>query len=117
MEDDGRVHETMHIPPMKKQLPPHGMRIYARMLFYALCFLAIIASREQMTSAGGPLTHSLGRGLNQIMLTSSKLGLGVALICWEQTSEDSMIGRGGRQLGRASHKAFIESSKVRLFAD
>jgi len=116
MEDDGRVHETMRLPPMKKHRSPQGMRIYGRMLFYTLCFLAMIATREQLTSGERPLTHSLGRGLNQILLTSSKLGLGFALICGEQSSEDTMIGRGGRTLGRSAHKAFIEASKVELFA-
>ncbi|MCU0779131.1 MAG: hypothetical protein MUF86_15890 [Akkermansiaceae bacterium] len=101
---------------MKKHRPPQGMRIYARMLFYTLCFLAMIASREQWTSGGGPLTDSLGRGLNQILLASSKLGLGFALICGEESPADTLIGRGGRKLGRSAHKAFIEASKVELFA-
>lgn len=102
---------------MKKHRPPQGMRVYARMLFYALCFLAIIASREQLTSGGGPLTQSLGRGLNQILLASSKLGLGFALICAEASSDDTVVGRSSQRLGKAAHKAFVESSKVRLFAD
>ncbi len=102
---------------MKKHRPPQGMRICARMLFYTLCFLAIIASREFLTSGGGPLTHSLGRGLNQVMLASSTLGLGFALICAESSSDDTVVGRSSRKLGRAAHKAFIESTKVRLFAD
>jgi hypothetical protein len=101
---------------MKKQLPPQGMRVYARMLFYTLCFLAMIATREQLTSGERPLTHSLGRGLNQILLASSKLGLGFALICGEETSKDTMIGRSGQRLGRSAHKAFIEATKVQLFA-
>lgn len=92
------------------------MRLYARMLFYTLCFLSMIATREQLSSGGGPLTDSLGRGLNQILLVSSKLGLGFALICGEESSDDTMIGRGGRTLGRSAHKAFIEASKVELFA-
>jgi hypothetical protein len=102
---------------MNKHGPPQGMRIYARMLFYTLCFLSMIATREQLTAGGGPLTHSLGLGLNQIMLSSSKLGLGFALICAEVSSDDTVVGRSSRRLGKASHKAFIESSKVRLFAD
>lgn len=93
------------------------MRIATRMLCYTLCFLSIIASRELLTSGDGPLTKSLGRGLNQILLASSKLGLGFALIFREETSGDTMIGKGTQKLGRAAHKAFIESSKVEFFAD
>lgn len=109
--------EPMCLPPMKKQGPPQGMRIWPRMLIYTICFLAIIASREQLTSGGGPLTHTLGRGLNQIMLASSKLGLGIALLGAEASADDTVVGRSSRKLGKASHKAFVESTKVRLFAD
>lgn len=93
------------------------MRICSRMLFYTLCFLAVIASREFLIFDGGPLTNILGRGANQILQTSSKLGLGFALICKEEISDDSMIGRGGYRLGRVAHKGFVESTKVELFAE
>jgi hypothetical protein len=103
-------------PHMKKQRPPQGMRIWPRMLVYTICFLAIIASREWLSSGGGPLTHSLGRGMNNIMLASSKLGLGFAMLGKEAGADDTMVGRSSHQLGKLSYRAFVESTKVRLFA-
>lgn len=99
---------------MKKLRPLQGMRVVSRMQFYTLCFLAVIASREFLIFGGGPLTTFLGRGANQILQASSKLGLGFALICKEEICDHSMIGRGGQKLGRVAHKAFVESAKVEL---
>ena len=102
---------------MKKSPKPGGMRLVPRLMCYAIAFFALIAARESFLKDGGPLTESLGRGFNNVLMVGSKLGLGFALICDEQIDRDSAVGRGGQKLGRASHKAYIDAQKVELYGN
>jgi hypothetical protein len=102
---------------MKKSPSPGGKRLAIRLMCYAVAFFALIAARESFLKDGGPLTDSLGRGFNNVLMVGSKLGLGFALICDEQTARDSAMGRGGQKLGRASHKAYVDAQKVELYGN
>lgn len=89
-----------------------GSRIGLRALIYSIAFLAIIGVRETLTQGGGPLSDNLGRMFNKTLMTSSKLGLGLADMCVENSEPDSMIGRSGRAVGRVARKAFIDAYLV-----
>jgi CRISPR/Cas system type I-B associated protein Csh2 (Cas7 group RAMP superfamily) len=102
---------------MKKNHSPGGTRIGLRVLLYSFVFLAVIGTRETLSSdRNGPVSINLGVAFNRVLMTSSKLGLGVALLNQDKRGENTMIGRYSLALGIASHKAFVSSAKVDLFA-
>lgn len=102
---------------MKKNHSPGGARICLRVLFYSFVFLAVIGLRESLSNGSGPVSNKLGMAFNQVLMSSSKLGLGFALMNHDKQGEDTLIGRCSRSLGVASHKAYVSSAKVDLFAD
>ena len=101
---------------MKKNHPPGGIRIGMRLLFYSFTFIAMIGTRETLSAGSGPISDTLGRAFNRVLMTSSKFALGFALMNQDEKGEETMIGRYSRILGIASHKAFVSSAKVELFA-
>lgn len=101
---------------MKKNHSPGGAGIGLRVLFYSFVFLAMIGMRETLTDGNGPISNKLGIAFNRVLMTSSKLGLGLALLNHDQRGEDTTIGRYSRALGLASHKAFVNAAKVDIFA-
>ncbi len=101
---------------MKKNHPLGGTRIVMRVLFYAFAFIAVIGARETLTSGNGPVSNTLGSAFNQVLMASSKLGLGFAQMNADEQGENTVIGRYSRSLGKASHKAYVSSAKVDLFA-
>ena len=102
---------------MKKSHSPGGTRICMRVLFYSIAFVAVIGTRETLSDRTGPISANLGRAFNQTLMASSKLGIGFALMIREQTPDESQLGRYGRSLGIASHKAFIFASEMDPYID
>ncbi len=101
---------------MKKTHSPGGARIGLRVLFYSFVFLAVIGTRETLSNSGGPVSNKLGIAFNQVLMASSKFGLGIALLNQDKRGENTMIGRYSLALGMAAHKAFVSASKVDIFA-
>lgn len=101
---------------MKKNHSPGGAGIGLRVLFYSIVFLAMIGMRESLTEGNGPISNKLGMAFNKVLMSSSKLGLGLALLNHDQSGEGTRIGRYSRALGLASHEAFVSASKVDIFA-
>jgi hypothetical protein len=83
---------------------------------YSFLFLALMGMRETMSSGTGPVSDTLGKVFNQALKSSSKLGLGLALMSADKQNENTMVGRYSHQLGVASHKAYVSSAKVDLFS-
>lgn len=101
---------------MKKNHSPGGTRVGLRVLFYSFVFLAVIGTRETLSHQSGPVSNNLGIAFNRVLMTSAKLGLGLALLNKDERGEHTTIGRYSLALGIASHKAFVSSAKVDLFA-
>jgi hypothetical protein len=101
---------------MKKNHSPGGTRIGLRVLFYSFVFLALMGTREVLSNTDGPVSNQLGIAFNRVLMTSSKLALGVALMSQDKLNENTMFGRYSLALGKAAHQAFISASKVELFA-
>ncbi|MES2923479.1 MAG: hypothetical protein V4819_18130 [Verrucomicrobiota bacterium] len=101
---------------MKKNHSPGGARIGLRVLFYSFVFLAMIGMRETLSVGNGPVSNKLGMAFNRVLMTSSKLGLGLALLNQDRLGENTMIGRYSLALGMASHEAFVSAAKVDIFA-
>lgn len=101
---------------MKKNHSPGGTRIGLRVLFYSFVFFAVIGTRETLSDGCGPISNQLGTAFNRVLMASSKLGLGLALLNQDKGGENTMIGRYSLALGIASHKAFVSASKVEIFA-
>jgi hypothetical protein len=100
---------------VKKNHPPGGTRIVLRVLMYSFAFISVIGMRETLTSGSGPVSETLGRAFNQVLMSSSKLGLGFALMSRDEQGEDTMVGRYSHKLGVASHRAYVSSAKVDLY--
>lgn len=101
---------------MNKNHSPGGVRIVMRVLFYTSIFVAIIGMRETLTEGHGPVSNKLGRVLNQVLMTSSQVGLGVAMMNSDKRGEHTLVGHYSRALGKASHEAFVSAAKVDIFA-
>ena len=101
---------------MKKNHSPGGTRVCLRVLLYTIVFFAVIGTRETLREGSGPLSNRLGSAFNRVLMASSKLGLGFALLNNDKLGENTMIGRYSLALGKASHKAFVSAAKVDLFA-
>lgn len=92
------------------------MGIAVRMLAYPMAFIAMIGIREILSDGTGPVNQNLGMAFNKTLMTSSKFGLGVALMNDDQSGDRTLIGRGSRALGKASHKAYVSAAKVELYS-
>ena len=101
---------------MKKNHSPGGIRIILRVLFYSFVFLAMIGTRETLSNQSGPVSNTLGAAFNRVLMTSSKLGLGLAMLSSDKRGERTIIGRYSHALGIACHKTFVSAAKVDLFA-
>lgn len=101
---------------MKKHHPPSGKGIAVRVLGYSMAFIAVIGIRESLTDGNGPVSQCLCRVFNRTLMASSKLGLGVALMNQDSPGDLTVIGKGSKMLGRASHRAFVSAAKVDLYA-
>jgi hypothetical protein len=100
---------------MKKNHPPSGMGITVRMLVYPMAFIAMLGIREVLSDGTGPVSQNLGMVFNKTLMTSSKFGLGVALMNEDSPGERTLIGKTSRELGKASHKAYVSAAKVELY--
>ncbi len=101
---------------MKKYHSPGGIRIGMRVLIYSIAFIAIVDTRETLADGTGPVSRKLGDACNKLLMASSKLGLGFALMNADHGDEDTLVGRWSRRLGITSHEAFVSAAKVDLFA-
>jgi hypothetical protein len=101
---------------MKKNHPPSGMSIAVRMLAYPMAFIAMIGIREILSDGTGPVNQNLGMVFNKTLMTTSKLGLGVALMNEDSSGERTLVGKTSRELGKASHKAYVSAAKVELYS-
>lgn len=101
---------------MKKNHPRGGARIYLRVSLYSFAFLVLMGTRETLSDGTGPVSGTLGRAFNEVLMASSKLGLGFSMMNLDKPGENTMIGRYSRELGIASHRAFISSAKVDIYA-
>jgi hypothetical protein len=100
---------------MRKNHPSSGRGIAWRMLVYSLTFSALIGVRENLTGHGGPISDAAGAAINGMLKASSKLGLGIAQMSEDPPGDVTLIGQGGRMLGKASHEAFVSASKVEIY--
>ena len=75
----------------------------------------MIGVRETLTGQGGPISDGVGHAFNQMLKASSKLGLGIAQMSQDNPGDISLIGQGGRMLGKASHQGFVSASKVEIY--
>lgn len=101
---------------MKKNHPRGGVRIYLRALLYSFAFVALMGVRETLSDGNGPVSDTLGKVFNEVLMASSKLGLGFAMMNLDAPGENTMVGRYSRELGIASHNAFVRSAKVNIYA-
>jgi hypothetical protein len=101
---------------MKKNHPPSGMGFAVRMLVYPMAFIAMLGIREILSDGNGPVSQNLGMVFNKTLMTSSKFGLGVALMNEDNPGERTLIGKSSRALGMASHQAYVSAAKVELYA-
>jgi hypothetical protein len=101
---------------MKKNHSPGGAPVYCRVLLYSIAFIALIGTRETLSGKSGPVSDRLGSAFNRVLLVSSKMGLGFALMNHQADDQSSMLARCNRSLGTASHRAFVSAAKVDLFA-
>ena len=101
---------------MKKNHSPSGMGIAVRMLVYPMAFIAVLGIREILSDGTGPVSQNLGIVFNKTLMTSSKFGLGVALMSKDNPGERTLIGQSSRALGKASHQAYVSAAKVELYA-
>ena len=87
-----------------------------RLLTYSLAFIAIIGARETLSEGNGPVTNNLRVIFNKTLMTSSKIGLGVALMNCDEAGDVTVIGKGSKMLGQASHRAYVSAAKVDIYA-
>lgn len=101
---------------MKKNRPRGGARICLRVLLYSFAFIALMGSRETLSDGSGPVSAALGKAFNEVLMASSKLGLGFAVMNLDGPGENTMIGRYSMSLGIASREAFVSSAKVEMYS-
>jgi hypothetical protein len=101
---------------MKKNHPPGGTRVASRVLIYSIAFISMLGMRETLSSESGPVSDTLGKKFNQVLMTGSKMGLGMALLSSDRIGENTMLGRYSRKLGMASHQGYVSSAKVELYS-
>jgi hypothetical protein len=101
---------------MKKHHPRGGVRIYLRALLYSFAFIALMGVRETLSDGNGPVSSTLGKAFNEVLMATSKLGLGIAMMNLDAPGENTTIGRYSHQLVIASHNAFVRSAKVDIYA-
>ncbi len=103
-------------PQMKKNHSPGGIRIALRMLFYAITFIAVIGARENITAGTGPVSKTVAKGFNEVLLASSKLGIGFAVMNHRRGDENTVVGKGSRMLYKMSLRGFVNASKMNFYA-
>jgi hypothetical protein len=101
---------------MKKNHPRGGARIGLRVLLYSFAFIALMGTRETLSDGNGPVSDTLGKAFNEVLMASSKLGLGLAIMNLDKPGENTIIGRYSRELGMVSHQAFVSSAKVEIYS-
>jgi|GEM_PF-4441292 len=101
---------------MKKHHSPGGIRIAMRMLFYAITFIAVIGARENITTGTGPVSKTVAKGFNEVLMASSKLGIGFAVMNHRRGDENTLVGKGSRMLFHMSHRGYINASRMNFYA-
>lgn len=101
---------------MKKNHSPGGIRIALRMLFYAITFIAVIGIRENITAGTGPVSKTVAKGFNEVLMASSKLGIGFAVMAHRRGDENTVVGKGSRMLFTSSRNGFVTACKMNFYA-
>lgn len=101
---------------MKKHHSPGGIRVALRMLFYTFLFVALMGARENLTAGNRPVSKSVARAFNQVLMVSSKLGIGFAVMNHRRGDENTLVGKSSRQLFHLAHKGYITASRMNFYA-
>ncbi len=101
---------------MKKHHSPGGIRVALRMLVYAFIFVAVMGARENLTSGHRPVSKTVARAFNQVLMVSSKLGIGFAVMNHSKGDQDTLVGKGSRHLFKLSHRGYITASRMNFYA-